>query len=113
MIDNSDNFFIKNFPAIGLYRYYEVNLHRKFLPHFISNLLSVLFIGEMERVLNEDKLNKKKKGEINSDQIDNTKNRLLLKKKLLCKVIKKLIKKKEKKKKARKKKKKKKMRIKA
>ena len=110
MIDNSDNFFIKNFPAIGLYRYYEVNLHRKFLPHFISNLLSVLFIGEMERVLNEDKLNKKKKGEINSDQIDNTKNRLLLKKKLLCKVIKKLIKKKEKKKKARKKKK---MRIKA
>jgi hypothetical protein len=45
MIDSSNNFFIKNFPAIGLYRYYNKDLHIKFLPHFISNLLSVLFIG--------------------------------------------------------------------
>ena len=84
MIPKSNNFYLINFPAIGYYRYYEKDLHYKFLPHFISNLLSVLFIGEMKRILNEDKINnKKKKGEINSDQIDNTKNRLLQKKKTI------------------------------
>ena len=88
MIKSSDNFFINNFPAIGFYRYKNKsdNLHYRFLPHFISNFISVLFIGEMKRILNEDKLNnKKKEGGINSDQINNTKNKLLLKKKTIMK----------------------------
>ena len=83
-IKNSSNFFIKNLPALGLYRYYEQNLQYKFMPHFVSNLISVLFIAEMKRLLKEIREKEKREnGEIDFDKIDDTKNKLLLKKKSL------------------------------
>ena len=84
-ITNSKNFWIKNLPAIGFYRYNEKDLFIKFLPHFISNLISVLLIKEMERILKkaEDKEEEETKienGEIVLNIEEDTKNKLLLKK---------------------------------
>ena len=78
-IKDTNNFYIKNFHAFGLYRYKESKLHLKFLPHFISNLISVLFIGEMKRLLKEDE--KKENKIFEMDDINDTKNKLLIKKK--------------------------------
>ena len=52
-IQHSENFFIKNLPALGFYRYKNNNLHLKFFPHFISNIISTFFITEMKRLLNK------------------------------------------------------------
>ena len=46
----SQNFFVKNLPSIG-FSFYKEKLHYKFLPHFICNFVSVLFLWEMERIL--------------------------------------------------------------
>ena len=83
IIDKSDNFFIQNFPAFGLYRYKEENLYIKFLPHFMSNLISVLFIVEMKRLIEEDEekeKEKKIKTSIELNIIDDAEGKLLMKK---------------------------------
>ena len=55
-IDKSDNFFIKNLPNIGLTKYDEEdNLHLKLFPHFCSNVLSIFFLDEVERVIKSNK----------------------------------------------------------
>ena len=83
-IDKTNNFFFQNFPAFGLYRYDEKYLILKFLPHFVCNFISVLFIGEMKRLLKEDEEKEKlERGEISLDEKDDTKNKLLKKKKTL------------------------------
>ena len=46
----SKNFFAKNLPSIG-FSLYKQKLHYKFLPHFICNFVSVLFLWEMQRIL--------------------------------------------------------------
>ena len=48
--NESDNFFIKNLPAFGFYRYFNNKLHLKFLPHFIINFAMKLFISEMKNL---------------------------------------------------------------
>ena len=58
-IITSDNFFIKNLPAIGLYRYFNNKLLLKFLPHFISNLISNLLKNEMKNIVQEEKTDDK------------------------------------------------------
>ena len=64
MLQDTDNFFLNNLPAIGFYRYFNNKLHIKFLPHFISNVISTLFISEMKNLLNKyeekEKTSKKK-----------------------------------------------------
>ena len=64
MLQDTDNFFLNNLPAIGFYRYFNNKLHIKFLPHFISNVISTLFISEMKNLLNKyeekEKISKKK-----------------------------------------------------
>ena len=79
-LDESNNFFVKNLPAFGFYRY-KNDLHLNFLPHFISNLISVLLIGEIKRLLYEEEERiKKEKGEYGFNKLDDTKNKLLIKK---------------------------------
>ena len=80
---DKSNYFVKNFQAFGFYRYNN-NLHLNFLPHFISNLISVLLIGEIKRILNEEEERIKiEKGENGFNKLDDTKNKLLIKKKSL------------------------------
>ena len=52
-INNSNNPYIKNFPAYGLYQYNEKNLYLNFLPHFICNFIAILYLNEMKRILNK------------------------------------------------------------
>ena len=58
---DTDNTIKKNLPYIGLTHYKE-NLYIKFLPHFVCNFISILYIWEMKRILiksnNIDKDNK-------------------------------------------------------
>ena len=91
-IQNSNKFWVKNLPAFGLYRYYEKNLYVKFLPHFMSNLISVLFIGEMRRLLKEIEENKLIRNEVYElNDLEKKKNQLLIKKKTFDDTKKKLL----------------------
>ena len=82
-IKNSHNFWVLNLPAIGFYRYNEKKLYIRFLPHFVSNIISVLLIKEMRRIIKRDEdVQKIEKGEI-LDINGDTKNKLLMKKKSL------------------------------
>ena len=47
-MENSDNFFVKNLPALGFYRYFNNNLIIKFLPHFVSNVIANFLFNEMK-----------------------------------------------------------------
>ena len=47
-MENSDNFFVKNLPALGLYRYFNNNLTVKFLPHFVTNVIANFLFNEMK-----------------------------------------------------------------
>ena len=85
-IEYSTNFFVKNLPALGFYRYVNKtkDFHLKFLPHFMSNLISVLFVVEMKRLLKKEKEEENEKiyeAQFGSNKIDEMKNKLLLKKK--------------------------------
>ena len=51
----SKNFFKENLPSIG-FSIYKDKLFFRFLPHFICNFISILFLWEMKRIL----LNKNK-----------------------------------------------------
>ena len=46
----SDNFFINNLPSIGFSNYKD-KLYFRFLPHFVCNFISILFLWEMKRIL--------------------------------------------------------------
>ena len=83
-ITNSHNFWVQNLPAFGFYRYNdERQLYIRMLPHFISNIISVLLIQEMRRVIKRDEdIQKREKGEI-IDAVGDTKNKLLMKKQSL------------------------------
>ena len=51
--ESSDNFFVKNLPALGFYRYFNNKLHVKFLPHFFCNLITKLFTSEMKNLVEQ------------------------------------------------------------
>ena len=59
-IENSNNYFVKNLPIIGLTKYDEKELYLKLLPHFFTNFLSLLYFWEMKRTIkdNEKELSK-------------------------------------------------------
>ena len=54
-LETSNNFFIKNLPAFGFYRYFNNRLSLKFLPHFINNFIVRLFVTEMRNLLTRSK----------------------------------------------------------
>ena len=83
-INNSHNFWILNLPALGFYRYSnEKQLYIRMLPHFISNIISVLLIQEMRRIIKRDgDIQERENGE-KLDIVGDTKNKLLMKKKSL------------------------------
>ena len=66
-IINSNNFFIKNLPAIGFYRYFNNKLLLKFLPHFISNLISKLLLSEMNNIVHNEKTDDEKTDDKKTD----------------------------------------------
>ena len=73
-IDDSSNFFVKNLPALGFYRYKDTNLFWKFFPHFAANFLSILFLNETKRIIfGKISIN----NEIIKDQDTETKNQLI------------------------------------
>ena len=54
-IRDSNSFFLKNLPSIGMTIYTEDNLYYNFIPHFMSTFIGVLFSWETERNLIEYK----------------------------------------------------------
>ena len=78
-IINSNNFFIKNLPAIGFYRYFNNKLLLKFLPHFISNLISKLLLNEMKNIEDNEATDEKtdKKTDIKTDEQKDTIKKLI------------------------------------
>jgi hypothetical protein len=56
-IDQNSNYIKQILPNVGLPNYQNDNLYYKFLPHFVCNFISVLYIWEMKRIcLNQIKL---------------------------------------------------------
>ena len=49
--DNSGSSFSYYLPSIGFSEYPEELLYLKFLPHFVCNFISILFIWEMKRIV--------------------------------------------------------------
>jgi len=48
--EENDNFFIKNLPNIG-FTLYKDNLYYHFIPHFLTSLISTLYVYKSEEIL--------------------------------------------------------------
>ena len=77
-VSDDDNYIKKNLPYIG-FTHYKGILFIEFLPHFVCNFISILFIWEMKRIILKsntiDKDNKNEIEKVNAIGKDNKKEK--------------------------------------
>ena len=75
-IKESDNYLRENLPSIGFSDYKGNYLYYKFMPHFVCNFISVLYIWEMKRIsLNSNKIDKIENKILDKDKDENKKKK--------------------------------------
>lgn len=78
-IEASNNYLRENLPSIG-FSIYNGYLYYKFMPHFVCNFISVLYIWEMKRIsLNSNKIDKIEKNILDKDKDENKKRKMIMK----------------------------------